>query len=308
MSIPLYSRASDIRTFALGQGCPMSWLISHLYDDLPDTTWFITGTAIHEAIETGILEDLTLEDMLSEAHMNYVIAMDEAKQAGREIIQSAAKNPKRTIDTMDEDIDRITRAWWKWYHPSSDVRLPFLEDYNWPPRVEFRIELDHSDWDGNHRTGPPDPSMNLVTTADAIFDGGPKGTEIVTVDWKTGSTAKAHDSQLHTYAYGLNRLGLRDPRQDYVGFFAHLDHGKEQHVWNYYGDATVAAWIRHTANQKLAMVDSEQPVINPDWFCKTCPSNRECPVKGTGSRIEIVNRLEAATLLVWPEEEDLAQT
>jgi len=67
-TIPLYSRASDIKTFVTGEDCEGGWLLKHLYaDELPDTTWFVLGTAIHETIESGILNDWSLDEMLGDA-------------------------------------------------------------------------------------------------------------------------------------------------------------------------------------------------------------------------------------------------
>lgn len=279
--IPFWTRASDIRTLILSGGCQGSWILQKLYaDELPDAVWFILGTSIHTAIEETITNDLSLEDMKAEAHMDKMMML---AIAGDNIIESASKRAKRGLHTINDDIDRMCDKWWKDVHPSSKERLPVYNNYAWPPTVEHIIDV------GKDET-------RLITQIDALFHGNDKfGEAQLIVDWKSGATKKAAPSQLHTYAYGLQQEGLFDADgQVVVGLFHHIDHSAVQWVHDYWGDDVVAAHIRSTYANKDRMLSSGDINFAPDWWCGYCVAREKCPIEGQGNYQEITVRLGAA--------------
>lgn len=287
ISIPLWSRASDIRTLALGQGCEGQWYLSHLYrGELPDAVWFILGTAIHTAIEETILHDYTLDEAIEIAHTDRRMMMHDAEANG--IIQQTSARAKRGLHTIEDDINRMVKKWWDDVHPSSPSRLPVYNDYDWPPTVEYVIDV------GIDET-------RLITTVDAIFRGSQKfGEGTLVVDWKSGSTKKSHPSQIQTYAYGLKAEGLFDPTaQLVIGAFHHIDHSTLQFEYDYWGDEIVESWIRNTNLTK----SHKDITFNPDWWCGYCTARAKCPVMGDGDMQDIKIRLGKANRLVEPEGE-----
>jgi len=286
--LPEWSRASDIRTLALGSGCQGQWALSHLYDDLPDAVWFILGTSIHTAIEDAIVNELTFEEMLDSAHTDKMMML---AQAGGDIIEQTSKRRKRHLGTVDEDIDRMCKKWWDDVHPSSPTRMAQYDDYDWPPRVEHVIDIDM----GDHR---------LITTVDAIFEGGKRfGEEVAIVDWKSGATKRSSDSQLHTYAYGLEKEGIFDTGSAVtIGWFHHIDHSSLQHVHDYWGDEVVGAQIRATHRAKEGIKENGELVFVPDWICNYCTARSKCPIMGQGDMADIKLRIKEATFLTEPED------
>jgi len=288
-TIPLYSRASDLRTFLLSDGCEAAWLLKHLYpDETPDTSWFALGTGLHEAFEACILHDLDLDQLLGEAEMNLRIAVHDSAAAG--MIENTARTAKRTKATMFNDAERIATKWYNNVHPDGNARNVIFEDYEWPPKVEHEIKLT-----------PRNPDLHLYTTVDAIFVDGKFGEEVMIVDWKTGNSKTAAASQLQTYFYGGRKEGWIDKRQDLlVGRFWHCEHEKDQPVFDYVGDQVVENWICRTAKAKAALLDSQRPVYNPGWVCRFCPSKQHCPVMGGGDVKSIGNRLAEADVIYAP--------
>jgi hypothetical protein len=277
--IPLWARASDVRTLALGSGCEAGWLMSNLYNaELPDTTWFALGTALHTGIEKSIDDEL---DNPYDA-VDYVQAdIEIAKLESPDMIQSASKRAKRTKDSMMDDAERIIRKWWDDVHPDSKLRKKIFDQYQWPPKVEHVIDVDVD----------PKQGMILNTQVDAIFTARqdlPFGAEIAIVDWKTGSTAKAHDSQLHIYAYGGRKEGwYTNLPTEPVGFFWHVDHSKPQMAGPYLGDDVVENWILSTYMQKDRIINAG-PTYNPDWWCPYCRARDYCPVNGGSKAVTTV--------------------
>lgn len=286
-TLPVWSRASDIRTLALGSGCQGQWALSHLYSgELPDAVWFILGTSLHTAIEEVITDELTLDEMIDVAHTDKMMMLAEAN----DVIEQTSARRKRHLGTLDDDIDRMCKKWWDDVHPSSPTRMKQYNDYDWPPTVEHVIDIG----EGEDR---------LITTVDAIFTGGERfGEETVVVDWKTGATKKSSDSQLHVYAYGLSREGMFDTdRQVTLGWFHHVDHSLTQHVHDYWGDEVVGAQIRATHRIKGGIKQNGELVFVPDWFCGYCTARTKCPVMGQGDMAEIKLRIKEATFLEEPE-------
>ena len=288
MTIPMYSRSSDIKTFVTGEDCEGGWLLKHLYaNELPDTTWFILGTAVHSTIEDSIENDWTLDEMLGDVDLNLMMAVGEATNG---ILESTAKNAKRSKATMRDDAQRLTTRWYNAAHPEGNVRNPIFDLYDWPPKVEHRIVVK-----------PRDMGRQLYTTVDAIFEGGPDGEAVMIVDWKTGSTTSAPHSQLQTYFFGGLEEGWieEDANKLLVGRFFHVDHFKDEPVFDYYGDTVIDTWIKRTHDTKMAMLD-HGPAFSPDWYCKYCPARQACPLRGDGSFKDIGNRLDSIRLTYIP--------
>lgn len=292
-TIPMWTRASDLRTLTLGSGCEGQWLLSHLYDgELPDAVWFILGTSIHTAIEETILNDLSIEDMVASAHIDKQVMLAEARDNG--IIQQTSARAKRGLDTLDTDIERMCDKWWKDVHPSSPDRMDVYANYQWPPVVEHEINIE------------VEPGHRLITTVDAIFTGingqVPFGEETLIVDWKTGSTKKAHPSQLQTYAFGLSKEGMFDTEsQKVVGMFHHTDHSLGQYVYDYWGDTVVSQHVARTYRNKKQLLESGA-TFNPDWWCGYCTAKAVCPVEGEGSFKEVAIRVLEAERIEEPTE------
>jgi len=296
VTIPLYSRSSDIRNLALNNGCEASSLLSWLFqDELPNTVWFILGTACHEAIEECILEDLDLDEMLAAGVMNLKMGFVEST----EVIESASKRSKRSIETAEGDLIRMLTKWYHSVHPDGNNRNKIFDKYQWPPKVEHEIALHDTD------------ATALYTTVDAIFTGNdtaPFGEEVMIVDWKTGSTSKAAPSQLQVYAYGGRKEGWFPKDQTgFVGMFWHLDHDKAQFVDGYIGDEVVTQWIARTYDAKQDIITAKIPVYAPDWYCPYCQAKDICPVNSpsTGkTHSEIGIAIRNATLLTEPERKE----
>lgn len=288
-TLPSWSRASDIRTLTLGNGCQGSWTLSHLYDDLPDAIWFILGTATHLAFEKVALEEVTtLEGALAVAYAEKERLMREALDVG--IIESA--RAKRGIATVDQDIELIVSKWWSDVHPSSPTRMSIYESYEWPPSPEVVIDYGS----GEDR---------LVTTIDAVFTAKETGDTLV-VDWKTGSSKSSHESQLQIYTYGLRQLDRLEGHYSEIpltlGWFHHAAHGKLQPVTKYWGDDVIAAMIRSTYRTKANILDYGETVFNPDWWCGFCTAKGKCPVMGEGELLDIRSRIVTAGFQESPAE------
>ena len=295
-TIPLYSRSSDIRNLALNNGCEASSLLSWLYQNqLPNTVWFVLGTACHEAIEACILDGLDRDQLLAEGRMNLAMALAD----GRDVLESSSTRSKRGLDTVQTDLERMLGKWFDTVHPDGERRHPMWNDYEWPPKVEYEIALHDTD------------DTALYTTIDAIFTGikgkVPFGHEVLIVDWKTGSTTKSAPSQLQVYAYGGRREGWFPDTNTIIGLFWHLDAEKPQHVDTYIGDRVVESWIRRTYDAKQDIVASAIPVYAPDWYCGYCQSKDICPVNnpaGGMSHDQIALDIRSATLINEPQKEE----
>lgn len=295
MKLPLYARSSDIRTLALGQGCEGQWLLSNLLDDeLPTTTWFALGTALHEGYELAIDGDLSTKEELEAYVRGEIRAVLDTEQ---NILESAAKRPKRTKDTMLSDGKRMAGKWWDDVHPDSDDRAKVFDRYEWPPKTEHNIavETEAGHW--------------LYTQVDAIFKGkkgeATFGMDTPIVDWKTGSTAKAAVEQLETYAYGGLIEDWFAEDQATIGFFWHVDHSKAQDVNYYSGKEQVELWIKRTYNVKEEILNDKQPVYRRDWWCGYCRARSICPAYGGSlSHTDVGNMVEEAIVIEHPEREE----
>ena len=289
LSWPRWQRASDIRTLTL-EGCELGLVLSWLYE--PDyANWFILGSGAHYAIEMAITHDLDQEDAVYEGWLYCQRELTQAKAKGLEIL--TAYRSKRTPETMKRDLEEVVQNWFTAVHPDSKFRMEVYNDYDWPPKVEHMITL---------------PEINLYTSTDAIFTGGPKGEEVAIVDWKTGSKASAPRSQLDTYAYGGRKEGWMPKGQKFVGWFHHLTANKLQRVERYVGDAVVGSWL-HAAEMRKESIASAAflPVAANTFQCaKTNPNNKNCPVCGpeeTRPKVtDLLGRLADAKLELQPRE------
>lgn len=210
------------------------------------------------------------------------------------MIQSTAKRAKRSRATMHEDAERVGTKWYSDVMPDGKSRRSYYEAYEWPPQVEYNIEI----------PSKKDPKLSLFTQVDAIFKGGPFGEDIAIVDWKTGGTKHASPSQLHVYRYGLSKLGWFDEHQTgNVGWFHHADFGARQIVDDYIGDDIVAAWIANTYLNKERMIENQSITFSPDWYCNYCRARDACPIVGQGDYQSIVDKLVAMPKLAVPQKE-----
>ena len=296
-TIPLYNRASDVKTLHLDGGCEASWLLKHLYpDETPGAVWFALGTAIHAAIEQGINNDWELFDLhgYGQAELDMLLAETET------VIEGTGK---RNISTVNNDLHTLIDQWWEKVHPSSPRRIPVYNQYKWPPTTEYEIEL--AAIDGDELAGIDGDKAALYTTVDAIFHGtadAPFGEEILVVDWKTGASKRAHPSQLQVYMYGLRRDGTMKDLQTLPGVFHHVAHENLQRVNTYVGDEVVQTWLDRTAMRKQALIEYGAPVFNPQFLCNYCVSKVHCPIYGGTKTVDdIRNTMQEATLLHIPE-------
>lgn len=294
MELPLYSRSTDIRTLALGQGCEGQWLLSNLLDqELPDTTWFALGTALHEGYELAILGDIeTVDELVAYCKGEAIAAAQDP-----DIIESASKRAKRTKASMKDDAVRMAGKWWKDVHPDSDDRHSAFDGLQWPPTVEHEIATDIQ---GQYW---------LYTTVDAIFKADETtasfGVTTPIVDWKTGSKASAPKAQLDVYAWGGHQEGWRQPEETELGFFWHVDHSKPQREFDYIGDEQVELWIKRTYAAKEEILNHRQPVYRPDWWCNYCRAQSVCPVQGKKLRhTDVDNMIDQAIVIQHPNREE----
>jgi hypothetical protein len=295
----MWNRSSDVRNFALTDACAMSDMLNWLYpDEVSGTVWWVLGSALHKGIELTIEGNLTYEEGLYEGLLEMKMLLHaNSKIAGT--IESSSNRRKRSLDTIEADLTRMYGTWWDAVHPDGANRHTFYDDYDWPPRTEYMIELP----DEVERTGAA-----LFTEIDAIFEGGPEERPVAIVDWKSGSAKTADESQLHIYRYGLHRVGGWFPEGtgSMVGWFHHLDADKLQIVDPYIGDTVVHHWLKSAAAYKRALIENNTIPCANSYLCRNynnaqplCPCCAEGP-EDVKSWPEILGRMERATLLEVP--------
>ncbi len=303
--IPGWNRTSDVRNLVLTDSCPMNAVLNWLYpDEVTGTVWWVLGSGLHKTIELTILDNLDYVQGQAELRLELQMLLHDNRKVGT--LESSSARRKRSLDTMFGDAKRMYMTWWKAVHPDSPDRHHFYDDYDWPPEVEYMIELP----DEVERTGAA-----LFTEVDAIFEGGPEERPVAIVDWKSGSSKSEKEFQLHIYRYGLHRVGGFFPNGTgpMVGWFHHLDADKLQIVDPYIGDATVIQWLKMASAYKKAMIEHQvAPAINSylcnnynnaQALCPVCANEPDC-VK---SYVEISGRMERATVLPYPTAYTLAE-
>lgn len=274
----------------------MNTVLNWLYpNEVQGTVWWVLGSAIHKGIEETILDDLSFEDGLAACVLEMQILLHANRRVGT--LESSSARRKRSLDTIEEDMERLYLNWWDGVHPSSKNRYHLYDDYSWPPIVEYMVQV------------PDAPGAGLYTEIDAIFTGGPEERPVSVVDWKGGSSKTATEAQLHIYRYGLNHEDASpwfDFPSSFVGWFDHLEHNKRQIVDPYVGDTVVAHWLTMARAYKEAMIETNSIVANPSYLCKNynnakglCPVCSETP-ETVKPWTEILGRLERATLLETP--------
>lgn len=264
VELPLFTRASDLQSL---DKCSLQYLLEKAFEpELDDMGYFILGTAGHLGIEKIIADELDLWHGIQVAKDYIAQALHDAEQDGR-VVRWTKKRSKENVYT---DVERILFKWWDKVHPYSPNRLARYKEFQWPPTVEYVIDVEFEGY-------------RLHTTTDAIFEH-KYGDFIALVDWKTGATAKAKDIQLWTYTFGLRR----DPEWQGLGieaWFHHADHNKMQEMGDYPGDKYVAEWIAEIQRRKGGPF-----LASPDWWCNYCRVKDKCPVWGEGfdiSQLEI---------------------
>lgn len=293
--IPGWNRSSDVRNLVLTDACNMNTVLNWLYpDEVQGTVWWVLGSALHKGIELTILEDLTHQLGLDACRLEMQILLHANRKV--DTLESSSKRRKRSLYTIEEDLERLYLNWWNGVHPSSKDRNHLYDDYSWPPVVEYMVRV------------PEAPGAALYTEIDAIFVDGPSDRPVAIVDWKSGSSKTAAEAQLHIYRYGLHHEGGWFPEGagPMVGWFDHLEHNKRQIVDPYVGDTTVAHWLTMTRAYKEAMIETNSIVATNSYLCKNYNNAKGlCPVCSDDPNTvkpwaEILGRLERATLLEAP--------
>jgi CRISPR/Cas system-associated exonuclease Cas4 (RecB family) len=263
----MFTRASD-----LGVSCWAQWFLSHYYvEELPDAGFFILGTSIHDSIEAAILNDLNDIETFELAKDAAWQALEKANEEERGVIWSK----KRTAQNLDETIELVINNWFLDVHPDSEERHPVYNLYQWPPLVEYPIEL------------PDAVNYGLFTRPDAIFEH-KSGKFHAVVDWKSGATAKSSDIQLWTYRYGLQKLGINVQR----GWFHHLAFRKLQDIETWPNDEYIEMRIREAEVVK----ENQLFTPRPDWYCDYCRAQSLCPMAGGGLDWDgMMDDIEAST-------------
>lgn len=317
-TIPGWSRTSDVRNLVLTDACPMGVVLNWLYpDEVQGTVWWVLGRGLHKGIELTITDGLSYPEGLYECHLEADILLHANRKVGT--IESTRKGAKRSLETIPQNIDDMYETWWNNVHPSSTERLFWYDDYEWPPLVEYMIEVPGE----VDRSGAP-----LYTEVDAIFLAIEEDfrNPVAIVDWKTGASKTADPSQLHIYRYGLHmedRDGrLNGPAQGWfpdgtggsesnsyplVGWFHHLNENKIQLVDPYVGNTVVQHWLTMTSAYKRAMIEENTIVATNSYLCRNYNNAGSlCPACGdsnedTKTWAEVLGRLERAELLPAPE-------
>ena len=268
------------------------------------TVWWVLGSALHKGIELTIADDLSYQDGLDECFLEMKMLLHANRKVGT--IESSSARRKRSLDTIEEDITRMYTTWWNAVHPDGSERLHWYDDYDWPPRVEYMIDVP----DEVKRSGAA-----LFTEVDAIFEGGPEDRPIAIVDWKTGSSKTADHAQLQIYRYGLHmedrdqeNVELWFPHKpgSMVGWFHHLDANRIQIVDPYLGNTVVQHWLTMTSAYKKAMIEKNTVVATNSFLCQNynnaqalCPTCAPEPTE-VKEWHEILGRMERAKVQKVP--------
>ncbi len=292
-TIPGWNRSSDVRNLALTDACGMNSVLNWLYpDEVQGAVWWVLGSSLHAGIELTIKGDLTFDEGLFECLLEMKMLLYANRDVGT--IESSSPRRKRSLETVEDDIRTMFRTWWDAVHPSSKTRLHWYDDYDWPPVTEYMIKLPSE----IAYTGAA-----LFTEVDAIFSGGPEDRPIAIVDWKTGSSKSADESQLHIYRYGLKGLTFEG---SFIGWFHHLDADKVQIVDPYLGDTAIVHWLKTAAAYKRAMIAENTIPATNSYLCRNYNNAQKlCPVctnepEEAKSWVEILGRMERAKLVEMP--------
>jgi len=256
IKVPAWVRSTDLR-----EECSMRWILQHLHaDELPEAGYFVLGTAVHNAIEHAIVEDLTDPDRATaHAWAEITDVLEEHDPA------TVIWGTKRTADTIYDDAEMLVNNWFDAVHPDSPVRIEPYPNYDWPPRVELEIRAEIE-------PGPYTQGFSKVETrTDALFTNRHDGPPML-IDWKTGvKTGGDKDSQLWVYKWGLQL-----PDDTLLAF--HYVAGKAvRYAQNYPGDAVIETMIeRHLMARRMELF-----VPQEGWYCKNhCRVKQWCPLFG----------------------------
>ena len=284
--IPLATRSTDISTM---ETCPSRFVLSLYHEhDEAHASFFGLGSALHETIERGILEDLILADMIDDVTMRVANFMIETRDSDRRIIETS----KRGIDTMGADAERMIINWFNHVHPDGNTRHPIYNDYEWPPKVEQSFERTAAS------AGTQYPVWGSV---DAVFQHrrAENAGQYMIVDWKSGTQKQRTDFQLNFYRFGI---GMGDT----PAHFHHLDRVRKnaivQQADPYPGDSVMTTMIRNTEKVKLSILDGEIPEFTPSFLCPYCPVQEYCPVEGWPSKSRNRRNLRSMVDLAVPLE------
>lgn len=279
--IPMFTRASDLNVSCWGQ-----WFLSHYFvEELPDAGFFILGTAVHNAIEDAIVNDRDETTTLAAAVDEVAAMIERAETEERGVIWSK----RRHAGNVEETLTKVINGWFLDVHPDSPERHPVYNLYQWPPKVEYPIEL------------PDVVNYGLYTRPDAIFEH-KTGKFHAVVDWKSGATAKSNDIQLWTYRYGLQKLGINVQR----GWFHHLAFRKIQDIEVWPADEYIEMRVREAELIK----EFQMFTPKPDWYCDYCRAQAICPLQGGSMSLDDMMEVIEDSKPMWQAitEADLEET
>jgi hypothetical protein len=263
--VPVTTRSTDVSQM---EQCSGRFFLALFNEkEQANASFFGLGSALHESIERGILEDMKLPDMITDVENRVVAFLGEAKANERRIIETS----KRGMDTMLEDADRMIVNWFNHVHPAGNDRHPIYDDYEWPPMVEHRFERTANS------AGTQYPVWGSV---DALFEHKiphDEESHYMIVDWKSGTQKQRSDFQLHFYRFGLG-MG------DVPAHYHHLDRVRKNAIVQvgdaYPGDPEMARLITETEQIKLAVLDGGKPEFIPSFLCNFCPVQDFCLADG----------------------------
>jgi hypothetical protein len=247
-TLNLWSRSSDIRSH---KECGLRPALSLLWPEpLPQAIWFAVGTTIHWGIERACATDENIYHII-----------DLSIQYFDDIVRNARggfiETKKRTVHGASKEISDALLQWYRDVHPASDERMEFYNELEWPPLVEVKF---HGD--------------GFAGEVDAIFTRKDYGTQVI-VDWKTGGSKKADESQLHFYHYGLSHASNISDYDNpaFEAFFHHVNHSHLQEAGDYYGDNVIEGLLYFTYAVKTAGAYAAKP----GWYCDYCECYSVCP-------------------------------
>jgi len=276
--VPVTTRSTDVSQM---EACPGKFFLTLFNEkEQANASFFGLGSALHESIERGILEDMSLPDMIDDVSMRCTDFLIGAKLNGKRMIETT----RRDTGTILEDAERMIINWYNHVHPNGEDRHPVYDEYQWPPLVEQTFERTAES------AGTQYPVWGSV---DAVFTLKEYTEEHMIVDWKSGTQKQRSDFQLHFYRFGM---GLGDT----PAHFHNLDRVRKNAIVQqgeaYPGDRAITALIRGTERIKLAVIKGDAPEFIPSFLCNYCPVQDFCPADGN-PRNHRANRHSLKTML-----------
>jgi len=253
--------------------CPGRFVLSLYHDDdEAHASYFGLGSALHETIEWGILENKDLDAMKFFVWERVEDFHEETMHSERRIIETS----KRGMDTMQSDAERMIVNWFNHVHPDGNDRHPIYDKYEWPPKVEHSFQRTAESAGTQY---PVWGSIDAVFTKPKWYQDDKQ--EHMIVDWKSGTQKQRSDFQLNFYRFGSGLDAV-------PAHFHHLDRVRKnaivQEAAPYPGDPAMTMLIRNTEEVKLGILAGDIPDFTPSFLCPYCPVQEFCPVEGWPSK------------------------